>query len=199
MPSHYVAKIGFQVTSTEPADWMYINPCFRRAPALTDMDGLAQDLANALDAWHIWGTAALKIDVKFYDLEGTGTVYPDGVAHKNPAAAPVTYNKPRELAVCLSYYGTHNAPRERGRIYIPYNLMTNEACALRPSAAAQTKAMSLGPIFANLGGADVDWIVWSRKNQTAAKVQNYWVDDEWDVVRSRGLLRTGRMVATTGG
>jgi hypothetical protein len=62
-----------------------------------------------------------------------------------------------------------------------------------------TKVMALGPIFANLGGSDVDWIVWSRKNHTATKVQNYWVDDEWDTVRSRGLKRSTRQVATTSG
>jgi hypothetical protein len=43
------------------------------------------------------------------------------------------------------------------------------------------------PIFTNLGGTNVDWIVWSTVLSSAAKVTDWWVDDSWDIIRSRKL------------
>ena len=156
------------------------------------------DLATALDNW-LPTPGTTKIRVAFYDLEGTKPVYPAGDYTRNPAAGPFSYGAPREVALCLSFYGSHNAPRHRGRLYIPAFFASSATLGLRPSGTHISKVMALGPIFSALGGVNIDWIVWSRANRAATKVENYWVDDEWDMMRSRGQKRTTRSMATTSG
>ena len=199
MPTHYVAKCSFNVGSDLPRDVMQINPCFRRQPALTDMDGLASDLATVLDTWA--GVGQFKITVKFYDLEGTPPVFPAGQATKNPGVTASAIAVNREVALCLSFYSGHPQPRTRGRLYLPYALLGAGATSMaeRPSASQRTKAAALVPGFASLGGADVDWIIWSRVDHAAHIVTNWWVDDEWDVQRRRGLKATARTTGTTSG
>jgi hypothetical protein len=41
-----------------------------------------------------------------------------------------------------------------------------------------------------------NWVVWSRKLKQANGVNHYWVDDEWDTVRSRGMRSTKRVEFT---
>jgi hypothetical protein len=57
----------------------------------------------------------------------------------------------------------------------------------------------LPDILAGIGGADVDWIVWSRKQKLAHQVTDWFVDDEWDVIRSRGFTPAQRTTGTTSG
>ena len=196
MAMHVVAKCAFQVTSALPRDYICINPCFRHNGALpADWDDFASDLADALLTWT--GTSH-RLRVSIHDLEGSPPVYPVGESIKNPGVGPTPSGQPREIALCLSYYGEHNIPKQRGRLYIPMTYLGGSV-GERPSGPQMTKAMAVGPILAGAGGADMDWIVWSRVNQAATQVKNYWVDDEWDVQRSRGLKSTTRNVATTSG
>jgi hypothetical protein len=37
--------------------------------------------------------------------------------------------------------------------------------------------------------------VWSPTQQTGSGVTDFWVDDEWDIIRSRGLKGTTRQTA----
>jgi hypothetical protein len=67
------------------------------------------------------------------------------------------------------------------------------------SPTNRAKVSDLVGIFSNLGGVDVDWIVWSEKDKAAHKVTNWFVDDGWDVVRSRRLKATTRTTGTTSG
>jgi hypothetical protein len=39
-------------------------------------------------------------------------------------------------------------------------------------------------------------VVYSRREKVARPVTNYWVDDEWDTVRSRGLRSSTRVTGT---
>jgi hypothetical protein len=36
-------------------------------------------------------------------------------------------------------------------------------------------------------------VVWSRKKASAAQVTDWWVDNEWDTIRSRGLKADSRV------
>lgn len=178
-----------------PRDRMVINPTFEMTGALHDPQQLATDLATALDSY--W-TSIGEIIVKAYDVEGTKPVYPSGSSTKN-ASAMRNSTLPRELACCLSFYAGQNVPRRRGRLFLPISLVTGAAVTLRPSTAVRTKVSELVPILAGLGGVDVDWVVYSQRDHAAHKVTNWWVDDEWDVQRSRGLRATTRLTGTTSG
>lgn len=171
-----------------------ITPHFNDSGATTDPDGLCNDLANALSAFF---TGAREINVKAYDAQGTVPVFPQGDATVNAGLAPAS-TAPRELAVCLSFFSERNLPRQRGRLYIPYQLLGGGApSTARPTLAIRDSVALLVPIFTDLGGADVDWCVYSRRDDTARPVTNWFVDDEWDVIRSRGLRPSDRSAGTT--
>lgn len=196
------AQCSFAADTTFPRDRVVITPHFSTnilsdPISGVDADQLAEDLATALDTWD--GATAREIKVTMYDAQGTQPVFPSGEAVRNLNASPTT-TQPRELACCLSYYADRNIPRHRGRLYIPAFLASpSSAPALKPSTAYTDKIAALVPIFAGLGGADIDWCVWSRADSSARKVEHWWIDDDWDVVRSRGLRPTSRITGTTGG
>lgn len=178
-----------------PRDVFCITPHFNDSGVTSDPDGLCEALATALAAKS--GITTRQLRIRAYDAQGTPPVYPAGEAIRNVGSSPAS-TLPREVAVCLSFYSTRNIPTQRGRLFIPHELCKGSvSTGVRPASSQRAEVMAFGPIFANLGGPDVDWVVYSRKLDTAFPVTNYWVDDEWDTMRSRGLRATTRDLATT--
>lgn len=205
MPSHLLLRVAWQVHDDDPKNQFVINPTFRRQMDLTDptsgtdAQALCDDLANAIAGWQYAPTKAVKVTA--YNLEGAKPNYPMASKSLNPTAywAPAI---PSQLALCLSFYGTVNQPRKRGRLYVPVAMATDSSgsiAALQADSTLRSKIAALVPIFSNLGGSNVDWIVWSRVNQSAAKVTNYFVDESWDIIRSRKIKGTVRTTGTTSG
>lgn len=192
----YKMQCAFTLDSLLPRDELVITPHFNDAGVGTDPDGLTSDLATALSDW--WAVAG-RVEVTAYEVAGPPPHYPMGQTILNPTGAPAS-NCPREIAVCLSYFATNNVPRRRGRLFIPHPVISTGTAGttpdVRPNAATRTKAGALAPIFADLGGPDVDWVVYSRVDGVARPVTDWWVDDEWDTIRSRGLRSTTRLAGT---
>jgi hypothetical protein len=103
---------------------------------------------------------------------------------------------PREVSLCLSYYATDNIPRKRGRVYLPNGVVSTTAGGLRPSGTVQGHALSFGPTLFKTLPPGHNPVVYSRMANAAYVITNYWVDDEWDTVRSRGLRGTTRTQGT---
>lgn len=179
--------------STLPRDQCVITPHFNDEGVGSDPQGLCDDLATALGTYF---AGSRQVIVKAYDAQGTVPVYPVGEAIVNVGAAPIS-TLPREIAVCLSFYSVRNIPRQRGRLYLPLFALGLSGPGVRPATAVRDKVAALAPILGDLGGVDVDWCVYSRTTDTAHPVTNWWVDDEWDTVRSRGLRATTRTEGTT--
>lgn len=171
---------------------MTITPHFWDSGATTDPQNLASSMVDGLLT--IAPTTA-EVRCAVYDAQGTKPVYPAALEIRNPGGMQATTN-PRELAMCLSFYGDRNVKRQRGRLYIPPFVLSMSTNSLRPSIA-QTGMQALVDLFTGLGGVDVDWCVYSRLLDRAFSVTNYWWDDEWDVVRSRGLKGTTRQEGST--
>jgi hypothetical protein len=188
----YRLQTYWQWDSAFPRDRFMINPVFNMLLPSPDPDALCEDLATALKT-HFATVCELR--VKAYDCQAAKPVYPSGDALRDQGLLQ-TSGVPRELAVCLSFYSQRNEPRKRGRIFVPAQLLGG-TMGNRPSVAQRDKVAALGPIFANLGGVDVDWSVFSKRDNQARAVTNYYVDDEWDVQRSRGLRSTARTTGTT--
>ena len=199
------AQVSVAMDSLLPRDRLVITPHFEIAQGVifsgADHTQLATDMANLIGDWMV-APDSREVNVKIYDAQGTQPVFPEADVTINTGAF-TTSKAPRELALCLSYYSQRNRPRYRGRLYIPITLMVSAAGAwsgsARPNAADMTKTVALAPLFASLGGVNVDWVVYSRVDDDARKVSNYYCDDEFDVVRSRGLRPTTRNANTTGG
>jgi len=183
----YRAAIAFPQDSSLPRDELSINPHFSGDDA--------QALANALKANLIAhaSIAAKPFKIKVYDAEKAPPSYPLATAEQ--AGTPPTTGVPREITLCLSYYGTWNRPTFRGRLYLPFTFIGGTV-STRPTVGQQNAALSAAAVFKNGLPSSHQWVVWSRKNRTYAPVTNYWVDDEWDIQRSRGLKPTSRVVGT---
>jgi hypothetical protein len=103
---------------------------------------------------------------------------------------------PAELALCLSYASVDDpegsTPRRRGRIYVG-PLGTQYVGASRPGNGTRAAVLDFGAALAQVGtGADTTWMLYSRRDDTYAKIESIWVDDAWDVQRRRGLSPTFR-------
>jgi hypothetical protein len=207
VPTHIRAMCQWQVGSTAPRDAMQITPHFRVgagiAPdAVGDWQDLCDDLADGLNTWA--DVTRRQLTVKLYEIPATRPT--PGIGDPNrPKATAVRdvghideAGRPRELALCLSFNGGANAPRERGRLYLPAHFVVAAgSLSARPDPADRVRVGQLVPVFTGLGGIDVDWIVWSPTRWAATAVERWYVDDEWDVQRRRGLRPVNRTEGTT--
>jgi len=191
----YRLQCSFGADTAFPRDRFVFTPHFNVSLPGADVQALCDDLAAGLQAWFVAQSSPNReISVKGYDAQGTPPVFPVGDALLNPGDYPAS-GAARELAICLSFYSERNRPRQRGRLYIPHAFF-GSGVGLRPGAADRGRVGELATIFANLGGTDVDWVVFSRADNAARSVSDWWVDDEWDIIRSRGLRPTTRLAGT---
>jgi hypothetical protein len=192
------AQVAFQMDSLLPRDAVIFNPHFDVTDTTilgeVDAQSIANDLRTAITTW---SDNNKPVKVKIYTATGPPPHYPLAEA-SNTNTTPTASAGPREVSCCLSYYATRNIKRFRGRLYVPGNILPG-GFGVRPSPAQMERVMNLAPILSTLGGANVDWVVWSRLDQQARKVTNVWCDNEWDTVRSRGMRGTSREMATTPG
>jgi len=183
----YHAAIGFPFDTALPRDVVTLHPHY--------IGDNPQALADKLKANLIanTGVGAKPFTVKVYDAEKAAPSYP--LATASQTGTTPTSNAPRELSLCLSYYGIHNRPSTRGRMYIPLNLLGVYTTTARPSGPQMNNALLWSDVFRAGMPANTNWGVWSRKNKAFTVATNWWVDDEWDIVRSRGMRGTTRVAA----
>jgi hypothetical protein len=191
----YRAQCSVWYDSTLPRDAMTINPHFNDRGPTSSPSTLANDLATILSNG-VTGTP--QIQVKLYDAQDPPPNFPKATKILNVGNAPAS-SVCRELALCLSYYAGENRPTKRGRLYFPLQWNALKTVGVRPTAGQQTDVQNWATHFSSLGGADVDWGVYSRKLDSFDKVTNVYIDDEWDIMRSRGLRPTTRLASTPSG
>lgn len=157
--------------------------------ALSDPSGLAEDTGALFETIYSSGR---EIDVRLYDT-GSPPNYPLGQHVRNLGVPGPASTRPREVAICLSYYGERNLPRTRGRMYICVAAGQNLTMSTnRPNEFAANQCLDLATGIAGLGGPDVDWIYWSSIDGSHGPVKHAFVDDEWDTVRKRGFKPSTR-------
>lgn len=183
----YRAQISFQMDTALPKDAVTINPHFKGDNA----QGLADALLNNLRAISDIGVS-YPMKIKVYDALKAPPSFPLGVAEQGTGARPTS--TPRELALCLSYYAAFNRPSSRGRFYIPATFVGG-GLGLRPTAGQMTAALNFGKVFEDNLPAGHVWNTYSPTTGASEPVTDYWVDDEWDIIRSRGLKGTTRQTA----
>lgn len=184
----YRVQIGFQLDSALPKDLVTINPHYNG----DNPQALGDALMVNLKAMGTVG-ATMPMTVKVYDATKAPPSYPLYTTTNGTGFYPTA--RPREVALCLSYYSTYNRPTYRGRLYIP-GAFIQGTMDLRPSQA-QMDACLLWKNTLGKGLPDQhNWVVWSKKMQMSNGVSHVWVDDEWDTVRTRGLKGTKRTLQT---
>jgi hypothetical protein len=185
-------QTAIQVNSTAPRDAHVVTPHVNDQGVGTDPEQLCQDWAEAVSTLMQGGN---QITVKAYDAQGSQPVYPQGDAQVGAGLAPAA-KSPSEVALCLSFYSVRNLPRQRGRIYLPiaarYGLLS-----VRPETQMLDWAAEWAQALQDLGGPDVDWCVYSKTDGVPRTITNWYCDNEFDTVRSRGLRWTDRRTGTT--
>jgi len=185
--AHYRAQISWQCDSAFPRDAITINPHYN----CDDAQALADVLKSNMLGFAQIGPS-VPFSVKVYDALKAPPSYP--LAEARNDAAPKVTTLPRELALCLSYYATVNRPSFRGRLYIPAFIIGG-GVSLRPTPAQQDVVISMRNVL-NFGlPPGTIWEVWSHKNKSGAGISHVWCDDEWDIIRSRGLKGVTRVQA----
>jgi hypothetical protein len=175
---------------------------FEDTGATSDPTNLATDLVVLMGNQTEFHCGANELECRMYDMDDPE---PRPIKGSHKATITKAAGGPREVALCISFYAERNIPRQRGRIYLgPLSATLGE----RPTDAWLNAAVLLANGFADLGGVDVDWCVYSPTTHqlqggsavdASKRVSHFWVDDEWDTVRSRGRKPTRRISTNTGG
>ena len=189
----YRAQLAVHVDSQLPRDAQIVTPHFDDHGVGSDPQNLCEDLAHA---YVNWLGGAKHVSCKFYVATGEKPHYPVAEYDVNTTSLQVS-TCPREVALCLSFYSERNVPRYRGRLYLPIGAAGEQPQSVRPPGQLMSRVGEFATILADLGGVDVDWSVYSRKDKQARPVTNWWVDNEWDTVRPRGLRGDNRIVGST--
>lgn len=185
----YRVTMQFPRDSALPRDLITVNPHFNGDNA----DALLGVLQANLQAWP--PTSTNPFTLKAYDAAQAPPSFP--LATRTVAGTTPVTTIPREIALCLSYYTGFNRPRYRGRLFLPAGWLTT-AIGLRPTLQQRDSAIQFATnVLTKTLPQGTNWVVWSKtEHKSMGGVNNVWVDDEWDTVRSRGLKPTTRTLAT---
>jgi hypothetical protein len=181
-------QIGFPLDSALPRDVVTINPHYFGDDPQALADRVKANLAGSAQVG-----ATVPFTIRVYDAQKAPPSYPLATATQGTGNS--ISGVPREIALCLSYYSSWNRPGYRGRLYIPMNFVGG-TLALRPTTTQRTNAGNWATILTSGLPAGHNWVLYSKKMDKSYGVTNWWVDDEWDVQRSRGLRPTTRTLGT---
>jgi hypothetical protein len=190
-----ICQVIQHANSNLPEDRRVNVLAFRDVVGATEYDELAGDLADIYQPFLTnVGTDCASVEVRVYNKADAEPREALGSASRAVGVSPG--GMPYEVACCLSFYSDRNLPRNRGRIFLgPFNgSLTSD----RPGALRQ-EILDLATDFANLGGVNIQWCVWSRRDNAFKQVSNAWVDNAWDTIRSRGLKPTSRLTVAVEG
>jgi len=156
-------------------------------------DGLGKYLSNKVQR----GTS-LPNEIRYYDLSEPEPREPVSFELVIPAAAAAT-DLPNEVAVCCSFYGTRNIPRQRGRVYLgPLNTAADEDGASDVRVTSDFRGAITFAAAALAGGTGPDWVVHSGAANADYPVTAGWVDNAFDTQRRRGAATSARTVWPVG-
>lgn len=190
MADHFRCLVSWGATTDPPRDRCSNTLYFENDATvpITDYDALANDVhaAYSLLSW----LAGADLDVRFYNMQDPE---PRPIRGEKRATVAGSWNNrgPREVSVCLSFFGERNLPSTRGRSYHgPFpGTITNST---RPGSGIATPLLDLADDLSEVGGGNIHWVVYSPKTGDYHYVKNAWVNDEWDTMRSRQLRESTR-------
>ena len=197
----FKCHVGMYTDSQLARDMIWVTPHVRDTAGSSPPSVLATDLANGMGGF-IGSPARGQVKVYLEDYNPAARHNPLAVADFGTVGTNLTSSGPREISLCLSYYASQNTPRYRGRLYIAHSWLRGAGGAaaaaptVRPTAGMITDASEFyGLVLKPAESHGFKWTLASTVDKVDRLVTNWWVDDEWDVVRSRGLRGTAR---TTG-
>jgi hypothetical protein len=156
---------------------------------------MATDIAELFGTYRRLPIGFDRVNVRLYDIDDAK---PRPILDE--ATRVVTGQSelvaPGEVAACLSFYSERNIPRQRGRLYLGPWEKTDMGRNLQTPHQNWLGTLAQG--LADIGGTGTDWAVYSPTSNIMHSVSNWWVDNEWDTIRSRGFPSTTRASGTVG-
>jgi hypothetical protein len=200
MATVYKFQISMPITDTLPRNRISNTVHFEHVTGGIDdsaLEDICADLAAMYQAHYQLTTP--EVQVKAYDTDAKPN-YPRAEVVVNPGVA-WNITSPREVALVLSFAGDHRGNKsERGRIYLmPQLVPANPTMSARPAQAHLDWALAFYTMsnqsFPDIGGIDWKFGIYSPTYKTFKQAQQAWVNDDWDVQRSRGLRESNRVSA----
>ena len=170
---------------------LYFNVSVIDPTAPVDYDALGEDIMEVYDGMGFCNGA--KIEVRIYDMADEKP-RPER-AYWTITSTGTWATVANQVAIALSYYGDRNLPRQRGRIFTGPHLANNSYV----DTAYIPSLLDMASALAGIGGINVDWSVYSPTSNTHHAITNVWVDNSWDIIRSRKLPATSRQTRSLNG
>jgi hypothetical protein len=210
-PGLTTAQVVFQGTSNLPTD-RYVNTFHFRTvafPAPPLQEAVEDEIVTRLTAFyndeygefgiHTYLSVLIhrEADTSQFRLYDMGEAEPrePHVHTWTLDAASSGGRQPQEAALCASFYGDRNIPRQRGRVYIgPFENHSTDGATARPTTALQNTVKGAMQALADSNGL-CEWVTLHHTSLVAGMhpVTAGWVDNEWDTQRRRGLKATSRV------
>lgn len=199
-----VYKVTFQtfVSTLLPRDVMVTTAHYQDQQGTKSPAQAATDWGAAMLTYLTLSNAGGTVKIYLEDFNPAAPHVPLAVANFGVQTNFFVAAGPRELGLCLSYYATQNTKRYRGRNYIPYSWIYSNmvskptTVAERPTAGMIGSALAFHSIVLRANNT-AGWVhgVASHVDKALRLTTDYWVDDEWDIQRRRGLKGTTRQTA----
>lgn len=181
------------IISTKPsiaseATDAFVNTVYFNVSGSVDDPDYTQLVSDVWDAWVMgpWAKGSY-VDVRAYDM-ADAEPRPQKARRASAASGTRVVGVP-QVALALSYFADRNLPRQRGRIFVgPW--VTGD---LRPTTTQQSDLLALATRFAGIGGLNVDWSLYSPTTGQHTRISDAWVDNAWDIIRSRRFKGTSRV------
>jgi hypothetical protein len=162
-------------------------------PSNSQLSAVGAHLTNALNR------TANAAKIKMYDLAaGLPRPVTEYSFTLPTSSSPTGKEIPAEVALCLSFYGLRNLPRQRGRLYFGpfHDANMEDDTSFQRSRPTLALREALWSAAKRMAGAvqTVNWAVYSRTSGIAHVVTAGWVDDAWDTQRRRGQDASGRLL-----
>lgn len=206
MPETYKFQVSMSADTSLPRDAVTNTLHFQHVAGgilPTDAEAMCQAILTLWYSKYAAGGTTRVAKVTAYKL-GAPPQFP--IAEKSGGSIPWVTGSNREQAICLSFARNKKLPRERGRIFLCPGLRVPQLSDIaqpRPTSTSMLWALSFystsNDSLPDVGGPDWKFGVYSPTNNSFVQASEAWVDDEWDVVRSRGLQPTTRQTSVREG
>lgn len=200
----FLVQATLGVAQGDPADWVSNSFWF---------DGGAGDQQNLLDmvddfyTGEVAGKRGLRdalggvdfLEIKTYNHSDPKPRAPVATRYKTLGGIAAPYSGPPQLSVVLSYEadplsGVPRA-RRRGRLFLgPINMIYTEERYIPPALRNKVTEAATALVQASDASVSWSWVVHSRASGSNSVIRTGWVDNSWDVMRSRKWPATIRQL-----
>lgn len=182
------------------ADAIVNSIAFEVAPTPAPIDTLIDHLATFFDTldpnFRPLSLVTEQMEFRVYQLIDPPPREPD-IHFRAVTESGIGSPLPEEVAICLTYHGARNLPRQRGRMYLgPWGVNALSAEEGHARVGSATRGAIITAFDTLFTAAAADGYVFGIVSPTTSSfitAQGGWVDNSFDTIRKRGPEPTSRL------